>query len=153
MQEPSEREKELDFNRFCSYSITDVLGACVESEYLYIVQAQKISVYEYYGKFDKPQLSLELIHNKIILDYSINKHFICIRSTSLIEVRDRKHWENVVFTYQLANSENFQYMALEDHFLYVAQKDGGNLVVEKIEIETKNIVSLINLGKLNDKAS
>jgi hypothetical protein len=84
MQEPLEREKELDFNRFCSYSITDVLGVCVESEYLYIVQAQKISVYEYHGNTEKPQLSMELIHNKFILDYSINKHYICVRSASLI---------------------------------------------------------------------
>jgi hypothetical protein len=58
------RERELDFSRFCSYAISEVLGVSVEGEYLYLVQPRKISVYEYHGNLDRPQLSEELIHNK-----------------------------------------------------------------------------------------
>lgn len=43
-------------------------------------------------------------------------------------------------------------MKLEDHCLYVSQKEGGNLIVEKIQIQNKSPISLINLGKINDKS-
>lgn len=68
------------------------------------MQQHKISVYEYHGKTDKPQLSEELIHNEIIKKYCINRYYICICSSSLIEVRDRKHWENVLYSYPLNDS-------------------------------------------------
>jgi hypothetical protein len=44
-------------------------------------------------------------------------------------------------------------MKLDDRCLYVSQKDGGNLVVEKIEIDTKQVVSVINLSKLNERTN
>ncbi len=96
-----QQERELDYHRFCSYCVHDILGSCIEGEYLYIIQNTKISVYEYHGKSDIPQLSEELIHNTAIQHYSINRHYICIGSPSLIEVRDRKHWENVIHVHNV----------------------------------------------------
>lgn len=62
----------LEYERFCTYPIAEVLGAEIQDEYLYLVQSYKISVYEYYGQVKKPQLIEELIYNKLILNYAIN---------------------------------------------------------------------------------
>ena len=69
----------------------------VQEQYLYLVQPTKISVYEYLGK-SKPLLIEELILNNSITHYCINQHYICIQSESLLEVRDRGCWVNLVYS-------------------------------------------------------
>ena len=46
----------LEYERFCTYPIAEILGVEIQDEYLYFVQPYKISVYEYYGQLKKPQL-------------------------------------------------------------------------------------------------
>ena len=144
-------ERELDFTRFCSYSVAEVLGAAVQGEHLYIVQAQKISVYEYHGKFDRPQLSEELIHNTPILDYALSHEHIALRTNALVEVRDRKHWEHLVLTRPLSHPENYLFLWLDQQALYLAHSDSGSLLIEKIDMESRAVGAVINLGKMGER--
>lgn len=43
-------------------------------------------------------------------------------------------------------------MILDDHSLYISQRDGANLLFEKIEIDAKEITSSINLGKVSEES-
>jgi len=53
IQSGVEKERsEFDYHRFCNYAASEILGAEVQGEYLYIVQPNKISVYEYHGNCD-----------------------------------------------------------------------------------------------------
>lgn len=43
-------------------------------------------------------------------------------------------------------------MILDGHSLYISQKEGANLIFEKIEIDAKEIASVINLGKVSEES-
>ena len=57
MDSGPEAEAELDLVRVCTHHYSDLLGCSVQEEFLYLVQPCKISVYEYHGKGDRPQLT------------------------------------------------------------------------------------------------
>jgi hypothetical protein len=56
----------------------------------------------------------------------------------------------VVLTYPLPAPDHFVYLALDARFLYVAQRHADNLLVEKIDIDTKSVPAVISLGRLPD---
>lgn len=47
----------------------------------------------------------------------------------MLELRDRRHWENVVMTYPIPSvAELFLYVALDEWFLYLGKRDNGGVL-------------------------
>lgn len=43
-------------------------------------------------------------------------------------------------------------MILDGHSLYISQREGANLLFEKIEVDAKEIISVINLGQVSEES-
>lgn len=43
-------------------------------------------------------------------------------------------------------------MILDGHSLYISQREGSNLLFDKIEIDAKEITSAINLGNVSEES-
>lgn len=48
----------------------------------------------------------------------------------MLELRDRRHWENVLMTYPIPSlAELFLYVALDERFLYLGKRDSGGVLL------------------------
>jgi hypothetical protein len=47
----------------------------------------------------------------------------------MLELRDRRHWENVLMTYPVpVLAELYLYIALDSRFLYLGKRDAGGVL-------------------------
>ena len=85
--------------RFCVQSKRELLGISIQFEHLYMVCRRWISIYEYHPTSKcGPQLTEELHLALPAESFDVGAHHICIVYHGLVEVRHRKHWENVIIS-------------------------------------------------------